>query len=108
MSARTDKQMAENRKERPLSAEAANWAAEIRKAIAPKPTEIPPGFLRVKDFQNAWGLSEVQTRRLLSMGVKEGRIEKRLVRAIGRDGQRHVVPVFGLPRKDFDGSRPSK
>jgi Fic family protein len=100
--------MASNQKERPLSAEAAKWAAEIRKAIAPKPTEIPAGFLRVQELQNAWGLSEVQTRRRLTRALKEGRIEKRLVRAIGRDEQHHVVPVFGLPQKDFDGSRPSK
>lgn len=99
MSARTDKQMAANRKGRQQEANPAAWASEIRAAIAPRSTVIPNGFLRIHDFMREWDLSEPQVRRIIRAAIAEGRIERRYVRVIGCDGRLHVSPVFGLIRK---------
>ena len=100
--------MASNRKGRNHKADPAAWAAQIRDAIAPRPTVIPTGFLRLEDFEKAWDLSRVQVRRVLAQAVRDGRIQKFYIRALGSDGRLHLTPIFGLKEKRFDGSRPSK
>lgn len=100
--------MAANRKGRKQTADPAAWAAQIRAAIAPRPTIIPTGFLRLEDFEKAWDLSRVQVRRVLAQAVRDGRLEKLYIRALGSDGRLHLTPIFGLKQKRFDGSRLSK
>lgn len=75
---------------------ASSWAAAVWQAIAPPSGEIPPGWGRQEDFAKEWKLSLVHTRRMLNKAVKNGKLEKRVVVAIGKDGNPHRSPIYGL------------
>ena len=75
---------------------ASSWAAAVWQAIAPLSSEIPPGWGTQESFAQEWQLSSVHTRRMLNQAVKAGKIEKRVVVLIGKDGHRHRSPIYGL------------
>lgn len=72
------------------------WAAAVWQAIAPPSNEIPPGWGRQEDFAKEWKLSLIHTRRMLNKAVEDGKLEKRIVVAIGKDGHPHRSPIYGL------------
>lgn len=50
---------------------------ELRKALSGVADEVPEGFLTSKEWSEIWNVSLTQTQRLLSVGVRAKRVEKR-------------------------------